>query len=84
MTATGARYVVLCRGENEVIKYGRRKPASLVAELLRGEHPDWLVPVPMRPGESVKVYRGRLSEGVIICFGVAETEGERAGAAHSA
>ena len=57
VTATHAQYVVLCRGENEVIKYARRKPHSLIAALLKDQHPDWLTPVPMPAGESVKVYR---------------------------
>ncbi len=26
VTSTGARYVVFCKGENEVVKYARRKP----------------------------------------------------------
>jgi hypothetical protein len=57
VTATGARYVVLCRGENEVVKYARRNPHSLIAGLIKDKHPDWLVPVAMRPGELVRVYR---------------------------
>jgi len=57
VTATGANYVALCLGENEVVKYSKREPASLIAGLRKGEHPDWLVPVPMRKGESIKVYR---------------------------
>ncbi len=57
VTSTGARYVAFCKGENEVVKYARRKPHSLIAALLKGQNPDWLAPVQMRPGESVKVYR---------------------------
>jgi hypothetical protein len=57
VTSTGARYVAFCKGENEVVKYARRKPHSLVAALLKGQNPDWLVPVQMPAGESVKVYR---------------------------
>lgn len=57
VTSTGARYVAFCKGENEVVKYARRKPHSLVAALLKGQHPDWLVPVEMPAGQSVKVYR---------------------------
>lgn len=57
VTATGARYLVYCGGENEVVKYAKREPNSLIATLLAGRHPDWLAPVPMRPGESVKVFR---------------------------
>jgi hypothetical protein len=57
VTSTGARYVAFCKGENEVVKYARRNPRSLIAALLKGQNPDWLVPVQMRPGESVKVYK---------------------------
>jgi hypothetical protein len=57
VTATGARYVALCTGENEVIKYGKLNPHSLIAGLAKDRHPDWLVPVTMRPGETVRVYR---------------------------
>ncbi|MBO9580916.1 MAG: hypothetical protein J7498_08490 [Sphingobium sp.] len=57
VTSTGARYVAFCKGENEIVKYARRNPHSLIAGLLKGQHPDWLVPVQMRPGEAVKVYR---------------------------
>ncbi len=44
VTSTGARYVVFCKGENEVVKYARRNPRSLIAALLKGQNPDWLVP----------------------------------------
>ncbi len=57
VTATGARYVVLCKRENEIIKYARHNPHSLVAGLIKDRYPDWLVPVRMRPGETVRVYR---------------------------
>ncbi len=57
VTGTGARYLVFCAGENEVAKYSEKRPGGLLAMLLRNEHPDWLQPVAMRPGESVRVYR---------------------------
>jgi len=57
VTSTGARYFVYCGGENEVIKYAKRQPNSLIAQLLKGQHPDWLVPVRMPAGETVKVFR---------------------------
>ncbi len=57
VTGTHAGYVVFCAGENEVRKYARRQPDSLIAALLRNEHPAWLQPVAMRPGERVRVYR---------------------------
>ncbi|MBO9576456.1 MAG: hypothetical protein J7494_12010 [Sphingobium sp.] len=57
VAATGARYLVFCKGENEIAKYVRKAPASLMANLVKDRHPDWLVPEPMRPGETVQVYR---------------------------
>ncbi len=54
---TGASYVALCAGENEVQTYARLYPASLAANLLKGRSPGWLQRVPMRPGESIQVYR---------------------------
>ena len=54
---SGARYLVLCAGEGEVGRYRKLQPNSLIDDLLRGRHPDWLRPVPMRPGETVQVYR---------------------------
>jgi hypothetical protein len=57
VAATGARYLAFCRGENEVERYARQQPGSLIAQLLRGGHPGWLEPVPMRPGESIRVFR---------------------------
>ncbi|MET0362112.1 MAG: hypothetical protein ABW048_10230, partial [Sphingobium sp.] len=38
-------------------KYAKLFPASLTAALLKGQAPSWLQPVPMRPGESIRVYR---------------------------
>jgi hypothetical protein len=54
---SGARYLVLCLGENEIERYRTLYPHSLSAALARGRAPTWLEPVPMRPGEPVKVYR---------------------------
>lgn len=57
IAATGARYVVYCDGENEIGRYAKARPNGLMAQLMAGHRPDWLVPVPMRPGESVHVLR---------------------------
>ncbi|WP_214624788.1 hypothetical protein [Sphingobium nicotianae] len=57
VNGTRADYVVFCRGENEIEKYRKRYPRSLIAALMAGKTPAWLVPVTMRRGESVKVYR---------------------------
>ncbi|HZV57984.1 MAG TPA: hypothetical protein VFF89_09935 [Sphingobium sp.] len=58
MVATsGARYLVFCADDNEARKYARQQPESLIGQLLRGQTPDWLAPVPMRPGETIHVLR---------------------------
>lgn len=57
MMATGATHVVFCAGDNEIGHYARRFPASIMAALLKGRIPHWLQPVPMLPGESIRVYR---------------------------
>ena len=54
---TGARYLVYCAGENEVAKYAKLRPDSLIAHLMSGDVPKWLTPVAMRTGETVKVFR---------------------------
>jgi hypothetical protein len=55
--ASPATYLAYCSGENELGKYAKLFPASLTAALLKGRAPSWLQPVPMRPGESIRVYR---------------------------
>jgi hypothetical protein len=57
VAGTGARYVVLCSGENEVGRYARLYPASLSAALLKKRTPDWLTPVPMPRGGTIRVWR---------------------------
>lgn len=57
MMDTPSRYVVLCKGENEVQKYAKLYPASLTAALMKNRPPAWLQPVAMRPGESIHVWR---------------------------
>lgn len=57
IAATGADYIAMCRRENEVERYRRLFPRSLTAALLADRPPHWLKPVPMRPGETVRVYR---------------------------
>ncbi len=57
VTTSGADYLALCTGKNEVRQYRQNAPRSLTALLLSGRHPDWLEPVPMRPGETIRVYR---------------------------
>jgi len=62
VAGSGARYLVFCAGENEVGRYARLAPHGLIAQLIAGHHPDWLEPVPMRPGETVQVYRIRADQ----------------------
>lgn len=54
---SGAEYLALCRGENEVNRYRRLYPNSLINDLLANRPPAWLQRVQMRPGESIMVYR---------------------------
>jgi len=54
---SGARYLVLCAGQNEVGRYRTLYPGSLSAQLYAGRAPDWLTPLPAPPGETVKIYR---------------------------
>jgi len=57
VTASSATYLAFCAGETEAIRFKTSYPHGLMALLMRGQQPDWLVPVPMRPGETIKVYR---------------------------
>jgi hypothetical protein len=57
VTATGAQYVGLCPSAPEVMYYAKKAPDGLAAMLSKDEHPDWLVPVEMLPGETIRVYR---------------------------
>jgi hypothetical protein len=57
VSGTGASYLAFCKGENEVKHYKKRYPHSLIAALMVGNAPNWLQKVPMRPGETIQVYR---------------------------
>jgi hypothetical protein len=57
VAATGAHYLAFCKGENEVKRYKKHYPHSLIAALMAGKAPDWLQKVPMRRGETIQVYR---------------------------
>jgi len=50
---------VICDKEPEVKKYAKLYPASLTAVLLKDRPPVWLARVPMRPGETIRVWRIR-------------------------
>ncbi|HWJ70149.1 MAG TPA: hypothetical protein VNS79_08890 [Sphingobium sp.] len=57
VAASGAQYLAFCADQNEVARYRQLYPQGLMAQLLAGHVPDWLAPVPMRPGETMTVYR---------------------------
>ncbi|WP_313806403.1 hypothetical protein [Sphingobium sp.] len=54
----GADYVIACNNLNEFTYYGKASPQGLAAMLSRGQHPDWLIPMPgERPVRIFKVIR---------------------------
>jgi hypothetical protein len=57
IAATGARYVMLCRGKSEVARYEHRAPHGLAATLLSGKVPQWLTPLDVGADDSVLLYR---------------------------
>jgi len=59
VTATGARYIAYCEGQRDVGNYIKTSPRGLLAQLQAGHVPDWLEPVRMRKGETIRVYRLR-------------------------
>ena len=56
--ASGADYVAVCPGENEVAIYKRLAPDGFWARLERGERFDWLQPIAL-PGSPVLAWRVR-------------------------
>jgi hypothetical protein len=52
-----ADYFAFCPGGGELSRYIAERPASLISNLMHGRVPEWLRPIPMRPGESIQVYR---------------------------
>ena len=55
----GTAYVALCPTLGEARLYGRLAPKGLVADLIRGQAPKWLAPVPLEDGNGLKVWRIR-------------------------
>lgn len=55
--ATGARYVPFCLGDNELKSYVKANPKGLMAMLASNRPPAWLKRVPMRSGETIRVYK---------------------------
>lgn len=52
-----ADYVAYCPGSSELVKYARLNPRALINDLEAGRVPEWLVPVPMPDGDTIRVYR---------------------------
>jgi hypothetical protein len=52
---SGARYVLICREQDEVVTTAKRSPDGLLARLLRGNVPSWLRAVPVT-GTVLQVY----------------------------
>ena len=54
---TGADYLVYCHDRPEIRNYVKDNKSGLAALLEAGKPPVWLVPLPMRKGETIRVYR---------------------------
>lgn len=54
---SGADYLAFCGGGGEVERYIAGRPRALIGDLSHGRAPAWLRPIPMRPGETIQVYR---------------------------
>lgn len=57
VSGTGADYLVYCPERSEISNYVKIAPYGLAARLQAGKIPVWLQPVPMRRGETIRVYR---------------------------
>jgi hypothetical protein len=55
--ANGADYVVICPGNDESGILARHAPQGLMAVLLEGDVPGWLVPLADGPTEAIRIYR---------------------------
>ena len=62
MREHGLTLMALCRGEDESRILASRAPDGLMAMLMRGERPDWLVPVEASVGEPLEIFRLRSAE----------------------
>jgi hypothetical protein len=52
----GADLLVFCDGAPEVAVLSERAPAGLIADLSRGQVPDWLRPLPAAAGSDIKAF----------------------------
>lgn len=53
----GTAYVAVCPGQSEAANYAKAAPGGLMAQILEGNAPSWLVPVAAPGGGSVKVWK---------------------------
>src|SRR3546814_8146854 len=53
----GARYLLICPNFAEGTIYQARSPDGFYAQMLKGEHPDWLSPVNLGPKLPYQLYR---------------------------
>lgn len=57
IAGTDADYLAYCHDRPEIRNYVKYSPTGLAARLEQGKPPAWLRPVPMRTGETIRVYR---------------------------
>jgi hypothetical protein len=57
LAANQISYVVLCPEQSEPRMYAAHAPAGFMAQLLKGEAPGWLEPVPVAQNTALKVWR---------------------------
>lgn len=57
LAANGISYVVLCADLGEPRMYAAHAPAGFMAQLVKGEAPGWLEPVPVALDTGLKVWR---------------------------
>lgn len=57
IAAHGARYVVACQGLIETNSYRQNAPRGFMAQLIDGQVPGWLQPIPLPPGTGLLVWK---------------------------
>jgi hypothetical protein len=55
--ARNADYLAYCQDWAEVQRYAKARPDALINALNKNRPPSWLQPIPMRRGETIRVYR---------------------------
>jgi len=56
MAQHGARYLLICPGMNETTVYHARFPGKFYDQLVRGQVPNWLTPVPLPTNSPLKLW----------------------------